>query len=199
MGGKSSKQLLMMSVKANKYDDIKKIIAVKNPFKQKHPELLDDLINTTKDYTAVGTAAFLGKFEAAKTLLELGCNLTIPCSKDRNSPLILASIRNRIDIFELLLEKGANVNYVNIKGLNCLDYAIINCNYIIAYSIITKTDLNFRTLEEYLKLSQYEKIPMFNLLLFHQTLENRVEPDKIPSFVITKDQEKSSIINKIRI
>jgi len=33
MGGKSSKQLLMMSVKANKYDDIKKIIAVKNPFK----------------------------------------------------------------------------------------------------------------------------------------------------------------------
>ena len=126
-------------------------------------------------------------------MVELSCDLNLPSSKDNNSPLILATIRNRIEILKYLLEKGACPFFLNKKNLNCLDYAFLNCNYKIAYTLINKTKLVIRDLEDYVILWQSERTPIFNLLLFYQTLKNNLNPDMVPSFELTKEQIKSKL------
>jgi len=155
-----------------------------------HPELLNDPINQTNDYNALGTAVYFGKAASVKALLDLGCDVNIPSSKDKNSPLIIAAIRNNLDLFSLLLEYGGNSEYTNLKGQNCLDLAVINCNYNIAYFILSKTNLKFKTLDEYFQIMQTEKTPLFNLPLLFKNLDNRVEPERVPFFNFTRDESK---------
>lgn len=99
---------------------------------------------------------------------------------------------------ELLLEKGANPHYLNNKDLNCFDYAILNCNYNIGYSLLNKTNLKIRDKEEYLKLMKYEKTPFFNFPLFYEALENNVSPERVPFFFLTNQQKKSTFSFKIQ-
>jgi len=52
------------------------------------------------------------------------------------------------------------------------------------------TTLVHKTLEDYLALLEGEKTPLFNLPLFYQNLESKVEPDKVPFFNLSREQEK---------
>jgi hypothetical protein len=95
---------------------------------------------------------------------------------------------------ELLLEKGAYAEYLNLKRLNCLDYSVINNNYHVAFNLLNKTSLCLKSLDEYLSIMKTERTPWFNVPLFYQTLENRTNPDRIPYFNIPNDIEKSILI-----
>jgi ankyrin repeat protein len=132
-------------------------------------------------------------------LIELGCDVNLPSSKDKNSPLTLAAMRNKVEIVEILLEKGANPEMLNSRHLSCLDNAIMHCNYQSAFALLNRTNLQMKNLEEYLMLMQSEKTPLFNVPLFYQTLEARTDPEKIPFFKISKEQEKRNVFIHFRI
>ena len=95
---------------------------------------------------------------------------------------------------EILLEKGAYVEYLNLKRLNCLDYVEIYNNYHIAFNLLNKTSLCLKSLDEYLSIMKTERTHLFNVPLFYETLENRTSPERIPYFNIPNDIEKSIYI-----
>ncbi len=57
--------------------------------------------------------------------LKVDMNVTEPCFG--NTPLQLASANGHLDMVKLLVEKGANINFVNPKGLTALDSARKAC------------------------------------------------------------------------
>ena len=58
-----------------------------------------------------------------------------PEKREGSSPLIIAAKRNQKNIFNFLLQNGAEINHRNNLNLNALDYAIIHGNYEIAYNL----------------------------------------------------------------
>jgi ankyrin repeat protein len=162
-------------------------------------ELLNEPINQAKNYNALGMAVYYGNCDSVKALLKLGADIDLPSSKNQNSPLNLAAIRNKLKIFELLLNDGADTKLLNAKQLNCLDNAILNCNYEIAYTIMIKTNLHPKSKHDYIELMKIEKTPFFNLPLFYEKLIAKCHPREIPFFNFQGNTEKSEHLIHDRI
>jgi len=178
--------MLFNAIKVSNEEEIKKIISA-------NPELLNEPISDKGDYTALNLAIFLGKIESVKILIDLSCDVNLPSGKDLNSPLMISAMRNRLSIFNLLLDKGALFNYYNKNRLNCLDIAILFGYYEIAYNIFILGSLELKPLEEYVKLSTELKTPLFNMTLFYSTLENKVLPKNAPIFSAPREMETKYI------
>lgn len=73
-------------------------------------------------WKAVHYAAVCASAEPMKALCEHGVNIN-DVTKDKTTPLMLAAKRNRAEVVEFLLKKGANVDMKNRKGKAALHYA----------------------------------------------------------------------------
>ncbi len=67
------------------------------------------------------SAVVKGDLNAVKVLIEYGSNVN-ELSNDF-TPLMLAARYNRIDIVEILLKNGADINVKNEKGFTAIKYA----------------------------------------------------------------------------
>jgi ankyrin repeat protein len=115
-----------------------------------------------------------------------------PEKREGSSPLIIAAKRNQKNIFNFLLQNGAEINHRNNLNLNALDYAIIHGNYEIAYNLKhNNKDLNLKSLDEYIQLNRQMQVPCFNIPVFYQSLLDDVEPTHTPSFVLTNEERKN--------
>lgn len=75
-------------------------------------------------FTALGFACYFGRFEAAKALVEAGADPNLISSNDfRVAPLHSALSGGHINIVNLLLDNGANVNLAAGEGWTPLHYA----------------------------------------------------------------------------
>jgi hypothetical protein len=90
-----------------------------------------------------------------------------------------------------LLENNANLEYENIHNANCLDTAVVNGNYEIALHLLNLNRLELKEISFYIELSKKTKIPVFNLILFIETLEARVNPSEVPNFALSSADKYS--------
>ena len=56
-------------------------------------------------------------------LIENGANVNLPYAMLNTTPLMTAAHHGNADIVKLLLERGANVNAVDLQQSTCLGYA----------------------------------------------------------------------------
>jgi serine/threonine-protein phosphatase 6 regulatory ankyrin repeat subunit A/serine/threonine-protein phosphatase 6 regulatory ankyrin repeat subunit B len=66
--------------------------------------------------TALGWASSNGETEAVKVLLELGANVNTPDPSDQKSAVHMATRNDHVDIVQLLIQHGANIEHRNIWG-----------------------------------------------------------------------------------
>ena len=89
------------------------------------PSLIKDPLTAHSKTTALNRATQNGNISLAKLLIEkyeADVNLA---SEKGETPLISAIKRNHVKLVKLLLEKGADPNYVDPLGLRTIDHAIL--------------------------------------------------------------------------
>ncbi|CAB0042013.1 unnamed protein product [Trichogramma brassicae] len=77
-------------------------------------------------FTHFHAACMLGCTDVVEKFLELGQDPNCPAPEMGDSPLSLAVINDRMDVFKLLLRSGADPNLANAEGLTPL-HCIITC------------------------------------------------------------------------
>jgi len=80
-----------------------------------------ELVSGTKTNTPLGMAICKGDIATVKKLLEYGASVNE--KSNGMTPLMLAARYNRVDIVNLLVEKGADVKVKDEKGITALKYA----------------------------------------------------------------------------
>ena len=80
-----------------------------------------ELVKEYRNTTPLGTAISKGDIETTKKLLAYGADVNERCNG--MTPLMMAARYNRVEIIELLLEKGANPKVKCSKGFTALKYA----------------------------------------------------------------------------
>jgi len=71
----------------------------------------------------IWTAAYIGDVELTKSLLDYNSSLCNAQDNRGNTPLMFACIGDKMDVADLLLDKGADVNVKNMTGNNAISYA----------------------------------------------------------------------------
>ncbi len=111
--------------------------------------------------------------------------------------MLIACKKSKLEFVKLLIENKVDLSYRNSENLDCLDIAIINNNYTIAYFLVSK-GLKLRSLNEYMGLIDpkvKEELldnnirsgkKLFNLPLFYEHLEKMTDPAKIPTLLLIK-------------
>lgn len=102
----------------------------------------------------------------------------MPEQRDLNTPLLLSCKFGYLDLVKVFLRHNTDITYENRKKMNCLDMAIVNGDYHIAYYLYLK-DVKIKTYQEY---KDFIQVPSFDLRLFYSTLINKTSPDETPSF-----------------
>lgn len=76
--------------------------------------------------------------EKVRGLLNSGADINQISDIDGYSPLQISIIKVNIPIFNLLIERGANFNFINSSGDSCLKLAYVNCkkNFSYVYDIL---------------------------------------------------------------
>ncbi|CAM5999671.1 unnamed protein product [Sphagnum balticum] len=95
-----------------------------------HPELLNSELQFIPKFTPLGRAVFSSNYSMCRMLLSMGADPDHVCNDQ--SPLMIASHRNNIQIVELLVEYKADTRASNSIRLTALDFAILHGNYSIA-------------------------------------------------------------------
>jgi ankyrin repeat protein len=91
-----------------------------------------NIIDEGSKYSLLCAAILTGKPEILHAFIEKHPDLDIQNTDgDRNTALITACIINNIDLVEILVEAGANLNIRNTKGKTALDYAYTVLNFLI--------------------------------------------------------------------
>ena len=76
-------------------------------------------------FTALGLAAFFGRKEVVKYLLEKGANAALPSNNGMQvAPIHSAVAENSVPIAALLLDHGADVNATQMRGVTALHSAV---------------------------------------------------------------------------
>ncbi|AEH00348.1 ankyrin repeat domain-containing protein [Lacinutrix sp. 5H-3-7-4] len=78
-------------------------------------------ISKLADVSSFCKAIAKGDIETVKTLINLGEDINK--KSVGMTPAMFAARYNKVEILELLIEKGANLNLKSKKGLTALDYA----------------------------------------------------------------------------
>lgn len=82
-----------------------------------------DIRNTVNGFTPLHAAAFMGKLNSVRALLDLGVNVNETAAKNGETPLILAAVTGELEVSRALLEHGADVNAKTPDGRTALGYA----------------------------------------------------------------------------
>ncbi|WP_053228055.1 ankyrin repeat domain-containing protein [Spirochaeta cellobiosiphila] len=90
----------------------------------------------TKGVFLVNEAVRKGHYQLVEFLLNRGCKLNQPSEDRSNTPVMDAAAENQIDILELLLSWGAEVDHVSKNGQSALMLAIGQGHYDIAKKLI---------------------------------------------------------------
>lgn len=97
----------------------------------------------------IDAAVRSGDVSAVSALLDSGVDPSLVINEGRNaiwkhSPLILAVKSRNVDLVNLLIKRGAEVNYVNVGSTTALKEAAINDDDVIAALLIAaKSDVSF--------------------------------------------------------
>jgi ankyrin repeat protein len=105
-----------------------------------------------------------------------------------DTPILIASKRNKINTVKFLIESGCDISSKDINELNSLDNAIILGLYDVAYEFIGK--LPMKSPDEYLEIGNKLRSPYYNLPLLMEHLELKTDPSKVPSFALTGKKAK---------
>ncbi|MDZ4657982.1 MAG: ankyrin repeat domain-containing protein [Bythopirellula sp.] len=72
--------------------------------------------------SAFNKAAELGYLEVVETILNAGIHPDTVGEEDAPTPLMYAALKNRVEVMQLLLSRGANPNYKSVDRLRPIDY-----------------------------------------------------------------------------
>jgi len=118
--------LLNLSVYNDNYRGFKELLKL-----GANPNIADSMQCSTPLITACEN--FDDRTKYVKELINYKANVNyVECSSGKNeqkmyrTPLITASVRGRLSIIKLLIERGAKVNYVSIDGGNALSASLGN-------------------------------------------------------------------------
>lgn len=81
------------------------------------------IINTGDGETATPLAVAISKGDVATVKKLISYGIDINQKSNDMTPLMIAARYNRVEIINLLLEKGAKLNTTNKKGFSALKYA----------------------------------------------------------------------------
>jgi ankyrin repeat protein len=84
--------------------------------------------NSSKSSLLMWTCAW-GFTDLAGSLINQGADFQEHCSIEGSTALMYSSFHGRVDIVELLLEKGANPNYRDISRYTAMDKAALTKNW----------------------------------------------------------------------
>lgn len=91
-----------------------------------------NIVDEGSKYSLLCASVLTGKPEILHAFIEKHPDLDIQNTDgDRNTALITACMINNIDLVEILVEAGANLNIRNTKGKTALDYAYTVLNFLI--------------------------------------------------------------------
>lgn len=99
-----------------------------------------------KGKTPLGEAAQIGAADLVQLLIEYGANVDLAPHEFQDSPLIVASAKNHIEVVRILLAAGADSRAQQIGGWSPLHYALLNKNEDMATLILGRDpDINAST------------------------------------------------------
>lgn len=87
-----------------------------------HPDL-EDNVKDEKGYNGLFYATYFGHYESCRMLLELGSNPNVLEISRQLTPLLLAVEQGHERIVELLLQHGADLDYVSPQGSTVISIA----------------------------------------------------------------------------
>ena len=91
-------------------------------YKKKYLKYKNKYLNLNKQVggSALTNAIYMNDYDRVKELLDEGISSNEPSQFNGHSPLLLAISKRSIPIFNLLLDRGANINYINGNNHSCL-------------------------------------------------------------------------------
>jgi uncharacterized lipoprotein NlpE involved in copper resistance len=96
-----------------------------------------NVLEPTRASTPLITAAFLGKTEAAKILIEAGADLNYK-NADGSTALHTAAAFGKTEAAKILIDAGADLNYKNNDGSTALHTAAFFCHVEIVQALLEK-------------------------------------------------------------
>ena len=131
-----------------------------------------------------------GVLELVKKFIEVDKIDVNKPNNNSNTPLIIASDTNRIDVVEYLIGKNANINYQDKFGRTALHYASMRSNISIV-KILIKSDANWNLMD------------YFNADFLHylNSYKNRIiteYPEQYQKYLMIKKAEKFNIRKNIK-
>jgi hypothetical protein len=166
---------------------------LQNLIKNKNIQLNQTFTNHNR--TLIQLSCYYGAKNCLKTLINLGNDFNIPETQNNDTPLIVSSKFNFIELVKILLAQE-NINYSlkNYNNLNCLDMAICRGNYEIALYILENTTLKIeKSLDQYIDINNRLKYPLFEIEPFYSCLIDKIPLDKCPSFKLQNTRKKNMI------
>lgn len=106
---------LSRAVTFSKTSLVRKIVA-------KRPQLLET--HNDEDKTPLMQAIENNELAFVVFLINIGANVNRVAMYTGRSPLMIAVFRGKIDVAQLLVDKGAKVDAVDVNGLNILHHAV---------------------------------------------------------------------------
>ena len=153
---------------------------------------------TKHNRTLIQLSCYYGAKNCLKKLIDLGNDINIPEKQNNDTPLIIASKFNYLELVKILCsQENINFNIKNYNNLNCLDMAICRGNYEIALYILENTTLKIeKTLEEYIEINNRLHYPLFEIEPFYSCLIDKISLEKCPSFKL-QNMRKKNMIGKL--
>lgn len=170
--------LLHLAVKSDQQDIAEEIVTIIQKQYQQYPDIyLTYLSRFNKEgYNALHLAKTP---EMVKLLVAHQADLNQEANNDKGyTPLMLAAQNNSADLFEALIEAGADLNKSNKKKETALDIAMQNHHWDLAKKILEKKDLlKQETIDQALSnaLSNVDKEQQLNFLQGTLDLKTTVE------------------------
>ena len=186
MGNTNHREKFCTAIKYSKEPEIRSILKT-------YPELINAHINLNNDHTPLAYAASFNAVESGRVLVELGAEVDKVSKKDLSTAAIIAARFNHLDFLKFLIDNNADLTVVNSDKLNCLDVAVIYMNYKTAYYLIHVKKMILNSEDFYFNIQNELNLRKFNLPLFVDSINNFVEPDKVPVMTISKKKYKGNL------
>ena len=160
--------------------------------------------------TLIQHSAYFGSVNCLKLLISLNYDINALEYNTNNSALFISCKFNYIEfVYELLNNEKQNCEILikNNEGLNEFEVAFLRGNYQVCFYLLYLSkhknkyqefffDEKIFSLEKYLGIQEYLSYPLFNLPLFHNSLKQKIDPEKCPDFSAEK-KKKKELLNKI--
>lgn len=171
------------------------------PEEQDEAKQLENVIKTIHNYVLL-SASQNGDLETVKKALEKGANPDEACMTRNNKsyPIIEAALKGYLEIVEVLISAGANVNVKKRNGESAIADASCYDHYAIAKILLENgADPNVVAQGGLTPLTQVENVRMVELLLRHGADPNIPDDDgDLPIIYRVDNGDKASVIALIK-